>query len=475
MDRPSGPGATIVRPIGPAADAVSRWLGWHAYRLSVGVLLEGRDARDVIEQDLTGIRFSDPADPATLTHDASAPIGWEEVECRVDAAARTVTLRAADGTERTAVHHGRYGCIVLPECEHAPRVPYEPPPPRAGASTRPELPWPHGCALDRGALGADVDVAAIDAALARVVGDGKGRAAVVAHRGRLIAETYAPGFHRDSIHPSWSMTKSLAGALVGRAVHEGWLTLDEPAPIPAWRAAGDPRGAITVDDLLRMSSGLDCPRGVTPWAAGGFHLDPYLGEPDVNAACAARPPRHPPGTNCAYQNTDPLLAAQCAIDAAERHGIPRAEAPWTLLLDPLGIDSMQLSADTSGTFILCGTSVATAQDWARFGQLVLDDGVWHGKRLLPEGWLAYACTPAPADDEPVYGGALMWLADGPLADDRARIPAGGALAFGMLGQLTFVLPSHELVIVRMGHDWADEPILDAVAAIVAAVDPGRGD
>jgi CubicO group peptidase (beta-lactamase class C family) len=136
---------------------------------------------------------------------------------------------------------------------------------------------------------------------------------------------------------------------------------------------------------------------------------------------------------------------------------------------------MQLSADASGTFILCGTSVATAQDWARFGQLVLDDGVWRGKRLLPEGWLAYACTPAHADDEPVYGGALMWLADGPLADNCGRIPAGGALAFGMLGQLTFVLPSHELVIVRMGHDWADEPILDAVAAIAAAVDPGRGD
>jgi CubicO group peptidase (beta-lactamase class C family) len=472
MDRPNGLHPCFVRPVTPAPDALGRWLGWQVYRLALGVLFEGRDPDAIIAEDLSGIRFFDRSRPETMLEDPTVPVAWDEVAYEIDERRGAVTLRAPDGTARTAVAYGRYGCVGLPPGETEPRVAPEPVPPRRGASTRAEQAWPLGCAIDRGGLAPHVDLGPVEAALAAVVGDGKGRAALVVHRGRLIAEAYAPGFDRDSRHSGWSMSKSLVGALVGRAIHEGWTALDAPAPVPLWRRDGDPRGAITVDDLLRMSSGLDCPIGMTPWAEGE-HYHPFTGLPDVYAWATELPLRAAPGTRCAYQQSDPLTAAKVATDLAEQAGIRRVDAPWSLLFDPLGMDSVMLSADTSGNFILSGYSLATAQDWARFGQLLLDDGVWQGERLLPEGWLAYATTPAPADDEPVYGGAFMHLGDRFtfISGEQGRVPAGTSLAAGHYGQFTFAIPSHELVIVRMGHDPADTPMLDLVEAATAAVGP----
>jgi CubicO group peptidase (beta-lactamase class C family) len=142
-----------------------------------------------------------------------------------------------------------------------------------------------------------------------------------------------------------------------------------------------------------------------------------------------------------------------------------------LLFDPLGMDSIQLSADAGGNYIMSGWSVATALDWARFGQLYLDDGVWDGVRLLPPGWLDYALSPAPADDERVYGGAMLWRAERfyALGGSPAPLPERTALAAGHRGQRVFVIPDHDLVIVRMGHGDNEPLLAQTVARIVTAV------
>jgi CubicO group peptidase (beta-lactamase class C family) len=114
--------------------------------------------------------------------------------------------------------------------------------------------------------------------------------------------------------------------------------------------------------------------------------------------------------------------------------------------------------------------MATAQDWARFGQLYVEDGAWQGRRLLPEGWLDYALTPAPADDEPVYGGAFLWLGDRVFSEIADVISAPAVVAFGHYGQRTIILPEQEIVVVRMGQAEDDVLLLEAVAAVLATVD-----
>ena len=439
MDRPNGPAPALVRPIVPAADALSRWLGFQALRLACGVFHEGRPAADVIARDLTGIRYHDPLTPSTSERDPSVPVSWDEVESEVGET--SVTLRAPNGLERTCVLHGRYGCVTLPLGVEELDLPYVPAPAREPRT------WP---------LDPNGDV---EAAIAPVVADGKGRAIVIAHRGRIVGEAYAPGFSADSRHSGWSMTKSMVGAMVGRLVHEGELTVDAPAPIEAW--ADDARSSITLDHLLRMSSGLDFPIGMSPWAEG-IHYSVYTGLPSVMELAISRPLSAPPGTRCAYANSDPLSAAFIVDQAATRLGIPHVDVPSTLLYDPLGMDSVALNADAAGDFILCGQSMATARDWARFGQLYVDDGVWDDRRLLPEGWLEYVLTPAPADDEPVYGGAFLWLGDRVLPG----LPSPCAVAFGHYGQRTIILPEQEVVIVRMGHAEDDELLLGAIARVL---------
>ncbi len=479
MFRPIGDVPALVRPIRPAGDAVDKWLGFFLYRLAMGVLVQGRAPQEVIDSDLRRPAFTDPADPATLHFDPSAPLGWDDVEWETDPERTTVTLRTRDGVQRHATLRGRHGIVVsAPESGHrsagphipAPRFPLPPVSAPAGASTRSDRPWPIGDAPDRSGL-SDAAARRIGALVEEVTADGCGRAVAVAHRGALVAESYADGFGRESVHNGWSATKSLVGAMMGRLVHEGALRLDQPAPVAEWSAPGDPRAAITIRHLLRMSSGLDCPVGMSPWAEGDRHFSVYGGLPDVYRHLTGLPPLTEPDQRCAYQNSDPLISAKIVADTAERLGVPRHDAPWRLLFDPLGIDSAVLGSDAAGNHILSGLCMATALDWARFGQLYLDDGVWRGRRLLPRGWLEYALTPAPADDEPVYGSALGWLGSELYGGPASGVPAHTWLAAGHYGQRVFVIPSHGLVIVRLGIADNEPLLAETIAGICRAVGP----
>lgn len=466
----------IIRPITPPEDAISRWLAFHAYWLAAGVFVQRRRIEDVIRDELSSGGIIGERSGG---RDPTAPLVWGDISVSIDATAQTVTLCAPDGSARTAGYRGRYGCVIFPEGATSLALPD-----REDRRSKPRdvttgstQAWPRGDGIDRDALPSKVNIDAIEAAAKDVISDGLGRAFVVVHDGLLIAENYAATFSKTSRHAGWSMTKSLVGALAGRLIQQGHLSLETPAPVTAWRSPNDQRSEITVDNLLRMSSGLDCPYGLTPWARGDKHFRVSSGLTDVYGFVSSLPARAAAGTRCSYQNSDPIALADVVRHISIEKGVPFTDAPWELLFTPLGMDSMVLHADPCGNFIMSGFSTATALDWARLGQLYLNGGMWRGVRLLPTGWLDYTLTPAPADDEPVYGGALLWLGHRVLGERLfGRHPLGErlpptAMAAGHYGQRTLIIPSHHLVIVRMGHGHDDDLLLKAVHRIIDAFGP----
>jgi CubicO group peptidase (beta-lactamase class C family) len=249
------------------------------------------------------------------------------------------------------------------------------------------------------------------------------------------------------------MGKSVIATLMGRLIQQGVYALDQKAPIPGWQTPGDPRGEIRISDLLRMSSGLRIrapgdpdfdPQGPYP-----DHLYLYTGGVDSFRYAATRPLQWPPNTVGRYRNTDPVLVSYLVRLAVEKRGEDYLSFPQRALFDALGIRTMVLETDPNGNFLTQGYELASARDWARLGTLYLQDGVWNGERLLPEGYVKFVSTVAPAwqaDGRPIYGG-FFWIN----GDGQLPIPRDAYFMAGAGGQTTFVIPSHDLVVVRQGH------------------------
>jgi CubicO group peptidase (beta-lactamase class C family) len=274
-------------------------------------------------------------------------------------------------------------------------------------------------------------------------------ALLIVHRGRILAERYAPGVDRETQLESWSMGKTILALLLGLLVKDGTYRLDDPVPVPAWRAPGDPRAPIRISDLVRMSSGLACTSPFDPEPPEGYpdHLLVYTGAIDAHAFALGRPVQYPPGAEGRYRNCDALVVGWLVEEAVRRRGEDPLAFPQRALFDRIGIRRQVLETDPFGHFLLTGYDLGTARNWARIGLLLLQDGVWQGERLLPDGFVRFLRTPAPAwRRAPVYGG-LVWLNFA----GQWRVPTDGFYAAGAGGQLTIVVPSRELVVVRMGH------------------------
>jgi len=285
--------------------------------------------------------------------------------------------------------------------------------------------------------------------------------------GELVAERYAPGVGPETLLLSWSMAKSVTMALVGALVHDGRLTPAAPAPVPEWRHAGDPRAAITLDTLLRQSSGLafDETYGATNDVSRMLFT-----QPDAGAYAAAMPLAFPPDTHWSYSSGTSNIIGRIVRDAFGGDLATMVDYANTELFDPAGMTSAFFEPDASGSFIGSSFAYMTARDWARFGELFRRDGVWDGRRLLPEGWVRYATTPTPAAPRGEYG-AHWWLNAGPPGDPAARpwpaIPAEVYAARGHSGQWVAVVPSARLVVVRLGLTVPDEEPIDGTEALIA--------
>ncbi len=292
------------------------------------------------------------------------------------------------------------------------------------------------------------------------------RAVLIVHEGRLIAERYAPGITSDTPLQGWSATKSVINAVVGIFVKQGRLSLVRSNLIPEWSDRKDPRAEITLDQMLRMSSGLEFDE-----TAGALVTDltqMLLGEQDASAFALAKPLQHTPNSHWYYSsgttNIISRILRNAAGGAARLMDMMRSE-----LFEPLGIAKAIIEPDASGNLIGSSFMYATAREWAAFGQLYLQDGKWNGRRILPEGWVQYSATPTHTAPKGEYG-AHFWTNGGkesnPVGRPFPKLPGDLFYAAGYKGQRVIIIPSHKLVIVRLGwgDDYSMEPLVTRILA-----------
>ncbi len=278
-------------------------------------------------------------------------------------------------------------------------------------------------------------------------------ALVIVHRGRLVLERYGQGHAAGDTQPSWSIAKSITQALVGLVVQDGKLDIHAPAAVPEWQAPDDPRRAITLDQLLHMSSGLAfIEEYVADRTSDTIAMLFGAGKDDVAHYAASQPLAHAPGSFWAYSSGTANIVARAAGAAAGVSGAELEAYMRARLFAPLGMTSALPKFDPAGTFIGSSFCFATPRDFARFGLLYLRGGVWDGARILPEGWVDYARTSTwqQPTDSARYG-AHWWL-------DLAG--PGSFSANGYQGQYVVVAPERDLVLVRLGvtPDDALEPV-----------------
>ena len=274
------------------------------------------------------------------------------------------------------------------------------------------------------------------------------RAIVVLRDGEIIAEQYAAGFNAAMPLPGWSMAKSVLNALIGILVGQNSLSLQDKALLPEWQPP-DPRAAITIDDLLRMRSGLKFSEIYSNFSSDVIEM--LFNQPDTAGYAARQPLDCVPGTTWSYASgSSNILSALVRRVVGDRE---YRDWPSRVLFEPLGMTSAILEPDASGTFVCSSFMLATARDWARFGELFRHGGVWNGQRILPEGWVAYSTTPTPQSPGGNFG-SHWWLKLQPeIGGDTAaaaRLPADTFFAIGHEAQTLTVIPSQRLVVVRLG-------------------------
>ncbi len=415
---------------------------------------------------LTGL---DPEDAAANVGGFSGPFEHRHhvVDTIVDYERQLVSLTLPDGVTRTAKRYGSQGCVAHAIGEDSVRfTPSEVPSNLPPAET---TPWPMGDVLSDEPIPVEVDMARVEEAIDVGFGPPEARtlALVVTYNGQIIGERYSEEVDLHTPLESWSMTKSLSGALMGVLIQQGQYELWQPAPIPEWQSEGDPRQAIRIGDIMRMSSGIRirAPQDPDYDESIGYpdHLYFYTGTTNSFEWAATRPQQWEPNTVGRYRNSDPILASYLIRLAVEGRGEDYHSFPRRHLFDRIGIRDAYIQTDIYGNLLGQGYAYMSARDWARLGNLYLQDGIWNGERILPEGYVEYASELAPAwlaDGRPEYGGAFLWVN----ADGYWPVPESVLSMEGAGGQSTIIIPTHGLVVVRLGKYTGEEASQPALAS-----------
>ena len=432
-----------------------------------------------LAQLLCSSTFVSHRDPqAVVAEDMSGP-GYELLsffQWQVERDHQRVTASMFGLGRKAAIFREGLGCtLIVDTTEEELRAQADggfPAPPMSD----PDAPWPEGERVDLQGPLQDVDrgalEAAVDAAFAEPdpIHRRRTRALVVVHGGRIVAERYAPGFDATMPLIGWSMAKMATNALVGIAVQNGKLDLADKELLPEWRGNGDSRRDITLDQLLRMTSGLSFNEDYEDHSSDVIQMLFVKG--DKAGFAASKPLQYSPGSHWSYSSgTSNIIARILGQRFTEKRDYLRF--PREQLFEPLGMRSAVLEPDEAGTFVGSSFMYASARDWARLGLLFLHDGVWQGRRLLPEGWVRYGLTPTQGAPDARYG-AHIWLklpqspglGEPPMPED----------AYYMLGhdqQIVAIVPSRDLVIVRLGLTREESAWNHArdLAPIVHAVPP----
>ena len=413
--------------------------GYKAAFLCSGIFTAGQTEAQATADDLEGIYPEYQALVRTLT-------------ARIDPMAKTVSVAFDDKLPpRIAAWRPGLGCAQLPigaGLEEVARLPRLAVPRPAGDPDA--RAWPDG---DRDAIKPPpaATAQALDRAIdhafeASTAGPGPRTTAVlVVVDGRIVAERYRAGYDLHTPQRTWSAAKSITATLIGVGVRRGLVKVDAPADIPEWRHPGDPRARITLADLMHMGSGL--------WTDGpGNRTDEvYLGGAAVTETATAMPLEAAPASRFHYANNDPLLAVR-SLRATIGDDRRYLAFPFTELFWRIGMAHTTPETDWQGNYILSSQVWTTSRDLARLGLLYLDDGVWNGQRLLPQGWSKFVATPAPAQPENIATGGAGYGAFFWLYGPRQGLPEGTYAMNGSRGQYVFIVPSRRVVIVRRGFD-----------------------
>src|SRR6266705_2369924 len=388
---------------------------------------------------------------------------------------QTVTVTAPSGVKRIARYLGSQGCVTLPAGKDS--LSFKPITVKSKLPDASTQAWPMGDVLPREPLPPEINSAKLKAAVDAAFEPAEAMTAafVVTWKGRIIAERYREGITTSTPLESWSMGKSLIATLMGILVKQGVYDLWQPAPIPEWQGKGDPRAKIRIADIMHMSSGLRirAPEDPDYDPSIGYsdHFYFYTGGINTFQYAATRPQQWPPNTVGRYRNCDPSLISYLIRLAVEKRGEEYLSFPQRALFDKIGIRTMVLETDPYGNFLTQGYEFASGRDWARLGNLYLQDGVWNGERILPEGYAKFVRTLAPAweaDKRPIYGG-FFWIN----GDGEYPVPKEAFYMSGAGGQTTLIIPSYDLVVVRLGHykgsKAGDKSFKQALALLMEAV------
>lgn len=385
----------------------------------------------------------------TAPYDDRAKVGKPVI----DYEKKTVSITLPNGVTRTAIYTGDQGCVCLAEGSNS--LNFKPVKVTRNLPNAATTSWPMGDMLPTHDMPAEIDMNKVKQALDSAFAPAEALTAafVVTYKGRIIAEKYADGITKNTALESWSMGKSLSATIMGILIKQGVYKLEQPAPIPQWQGKSDERGKIRIMDIMHMSSGLYCRATQDPdyKPSKDYVIHKYLYTGGINSFeyAANLPQQYPPNTVGRYRNCDPVLTNYLNRLGIEGKGKNYHTFAQKELFDKIGIRTMVMETDPYGNFLTQGYEFASGRDWARLGNLYLQNGVWNGKQILPKGFTKFVSTlaePWVKDGRPIYG-ALFWIN----GDGGFPIPKDAYMMLGAGGQSVTIIPSHDLVIVRLGH------------------------
>lgn len=433
--------------------------GYSAKYICSQVFLADRDPDAVFEKDVRPTHFL-----------------FKLVRPKVDYENKTVTSKAFGFFKpMTAVYRPGCGCTLAVKTDRPTLLD------QARTIKPPEIQrtdavWPEGRTVELENLPEKVNRAKLNQAIEQAFAEPgpdtqrNTQAIVIVLGDRIIAERYAPGFDRDTPMLGWSMSKSVTNTLVGILVKDGVFDIKKPAPVKAWRTDTGPKAQITLDMMLRMSTGLAFEETYAPFKDATYML--YASR-SMSDYAAAKPLEADPDTKWYYSSGTANMIARLVTDAVGGDLAAFSRFSRDRLFDKIKAYSAVIEPDASGVFVGSSYMFATARDWARFGLFLKNDGVWNKERILPEGWVAYSTHPTPGAPKGEYG-AHFWLNAGKGDDPENRLfptlPTDLYYCGGFNGQIVAVIPSRDVVAVRLGvtHDdsWDHETfigrVLDAI-------------
>ncbi|AEW87447.1 serine hydrolase domain-containing protein [Flavobacterium columnare] len=348
--------------------------------------------------------------------------------------------------KRKAIYREGLGAVLVND-DYDPNQPYLVP--KRIFTVNKNIPFPYGNGEPLKPSFANIDYDQLNKAVSQAFEPNKKgkrctRAVLVVYKDQIIAEKYAPNFTKNSRLLGWSMTKSITGTLFGILQKQGKLDINQPAPITEWK--NDARKNITIHNLLQMNSGLEWDENYDKISDATRML---FQESDMTKSQIKKPLVGKPNASWNYSSGTTNLLSGIIRNQFKTHQ-EYLDFWYSALIDKIGMHSMIIETDLTGHYIGSSYAWATARDWAKFGLLYLHKGNWNGQQLFDPSWSRYVATPTPTSNNKY--GAQFWLnASGALPD----CPKNIYYADGFQGQRVFIIPSHDMVIVRLGYGHID--------------------